>query len=80
MVERAKGGECYLAQCHIFQGEENKSICEVATGAECTFAAGASYVLRVCVCVFLPEPAWWLAGLLDFSGICALGSLCSGEP
>lgn len=44
VVDRAEGGERCLALCHIFQREENKSICEVATGAECTFATGACYV------------------------------------
>lgn len=85
VVERAEGSECCLAQCHVFQCEQNKSICEVAAGAECTFATGECYVCRVptcyCVCLCLlvpelePEPAWWLAGWSQWH----LGSL-AGEP
>lgn len=57
VVEKTESGECCLAQRRIFQREENKSICEVATGAECTFATGARAeslcvpLLSVFVCV-----------------------------
>ena len=72
-----RGGECCLAPCHVFQREENKSICEVATGAECTFAAGVCYVCSVptcycgCarVCVSRSRFGGWLAG---FSGVWAV--------
>lgn len=54
-----------VAPCHNFQCEENKAICEVATGPECTFATGVCCVsprAAVSECVCLPEPHWWLAG------------------
>lgn len=75
VVERAEGGECCSAPCHTFQCEQNKSICEVATGAECTFATGVCCVsprasvcerVYVCMCVCVSAGATlvaaWLAG------------------
>lgn len=63
-----------VALCHTFQCEENKSICEVATGAECTFTVGACcewlhvcvcvcVLVCVCVCVCWSLYGDWLAGL-----------------
>lgn len=76
LVKRAEGSECCLAKCHLFQCKENKSICEVATGAECTFATGVwwvptcsgEYALMV-VCVCWSRLGDWLG---DFTGICAV--------
>lgn len=69
VAEKTWGGECCLAGYYIFQDEENKSIYEVSTGANCTFASGVyskcaeSSSLHACVCVYvcLLELAWWLS-------------------
>lgn len=88
VVERAEGGECCSAPCHTFQCEQNKSICEVATGAECTFATGVCCVsprasvcerVYVCVCVCRSHFGGCLAGwLVSLAFGLSLGSL-AGE-
>lgn len=70
-------GVCCMALRHSFQCEENKSICEVATGAECTFAVGAcceSPCACLCFCVGATMVTGWLASAVF--GL-PLGSLAS---
>lgn len=79
MVQKKEAGECILALCYFFQHEENKSICEVTMGPECTFSPGAcgesprGHVYEfVCICGLLPGSSgsllchWevWLASLV----------------
>lgn len=58
MVEMAERWQVLLEPrvCHSFQPEENKSICEAATGAERTFSERSVFTLlakelSTCVCM-----------------------------
>lgn len=71
VVERDEGGKGFSAPCHTFQCEENKSICEVATGADCTFATGVCCVspcasICACVCACWSHFGGWLTSFIDF--------------